>query len=449
MTSLDLSGIGIKPPVIPSKYDIIPIHASDRGTYKRCRRRWDWSSPARRNLVPKVALNGVIMPLWFGTGIHYAMEKFYNPGLNQDPEVVFQTWFDLQWKGGIVSADDLDNMGLTDREPVLQANGYYLVKGLDDLLPVPNPTTFQDHLEIGLGMMRYYKRYAEQHDNFRVLMVEHGFSIPVLDNTGAPMYEVDTREMPEGYNDYIEKQLDIGVPENIYGPLWRMGFNDETRNYTIEKQVHARGRMDNIIQENEFGRYGIIDYKTAARVDDDYFRHLVLDEQCTTYLWAAEQEAKLYSLEYESVSYIIYQAMLKAYPKPPTITTRGIPSINRADESTTAEMFAETIDLLNLRSYYEGDDKMKAYYAWLIESADVRFINRRQARRNDAQKINAGRRLYLEAREMTDPNIAIYPNPTKDYICLNCQFRTPCTMAEDGSDYEEVLRQGFQRNWDR
>lgn len=142
MTSLDLSGIGIKPPVIPSKYDIIPIHASDRGTYKRCRRRWDWSSPARRNLVPKVALNGVIMPLWFGTGIHYALEKFYTPGLSQDPEVVFQTWFDLQWRGGTVSADDLDNMGLTDREPVLQANGYYTVKGLDDLLPVPNPGAF-------------------------------------------------------------------------------------------------------------------------------------------------------------------------------------------------------------------------------------------------------------------------------------------------------------------
>jgi hypothetical protein len=36
--SLDLSSVAVKPPAIPSKYDIIPIHTSDRATFKRCRR---------------------------------------------------------------------------------------------------------------------------------------------------------------------------------------------------------------------------------------------------------------------------------------------------------------------------------------------------------------------------------------------------------------------------
>ena len=31
-------------PHAPNKLDIIPIHASDRGSFKACRRKWDWSS---------------------------------------------------------------------------------------------------------------------------------------------------------------------------------------------------------------------------------------------------------------------------------------------------------------------------------------------------------------------------------------------------------------------
>ena len=72
----------IPPPKIPSKMDIIPIHASDRGTFKKCRRNWDWSSPMRGNLVRRVDMQGVTMPLWFGTGVHYALAQYYNPILD-------------------------------------------------------------------------------------------------------------------------------------------------------------------------------------------------------------------------------------------------------------------------------------------------------------------------------------------------------------------------------
>src|SRR5205814_4275874 len=89
MTKLDTGRVGIKPPEIPSKWDIIPIHTSDRGTFKACRRRWAWSSPSRDNIISKVQVHGVTVPLWFGTGIHYALEKYYNPSLREDPETVW------------------------------------------------------------------------------------------------------------------------------------------------------------------------------------------------------------------------------------------------------------------------------------------------------------------------------------------------------------------------
>ena len=51
------------------------IRTSDRGQFKSCRRRWALQSHMRRNLEPKQAAS----PLWFGTGIHYALEEYFNP----------------------------------------------------------------------------------------------------------------------------------------------------------------------------------------------------------------------------------------------------------------------------------------------------------------------------------------------------------------------------------
>lgn len=456
MTStVDLSGVYLEAPPNPSKYDIIPIHASDRATFKFCRRKWYWSSPAHRNLVPKVTVNGIIFPLWFGTGIHHALERYYNPILKEDPVVVFETWFNLQYNGGLCTEADLDKHGLWDRNPtpvnsallsardVMQLNPkftpatIYRIDGLSDLMPMPDHDKFAEHLDLGKGMLRFYKQYAEANDNFRVIAVEHDFSIPLLDPSGKIMYTVDHREMPEDW------EIDY-TTQNKYGPLIQW-----TSNGVVIKQVHARGRMDLIIQDNETGQIGIKDYKTASTIGDDYFRHLDLDEQVTTYAWAAQQEAHLHDLSYKKIDFIVYEALLKAYPKPPNITTRGYPSINRAEESTTAAMFEATIEVMGLQNWYDVEEKAQSYYAWLLDKGDSRFIDRHPVRRNAHQLKSCGERLYYEALDMLNPNTQMYPNPTKDYGCLNCIFRSPCVMTEDGSDAEVVLKDGYQRNHDR
>ncbi len=112
-------------------------------------------------------------------------------------------------------------------------------------------------------------------------------------------------------------------------------------------------------------------------------------------------------------------------------------------------MFAEAVDVLGIRKLFEIDEKAQAYYTWLVESEDKRFINTYRVRRNKFQKYNCGRRLYFEAMDMLDPNLSIYPNPTKDYSCLNCWFRSPCVMVEDGGDYKILLEDGYQVNYDR
>lgn len=420
-----------------SKYDIIPIHTSDRVTFKQCRRKWDWSSPARNNLTRRVDVYGIYPPFWFGTGIHYAVQKYYDPEYVEDPVVAFETWYNHQVNGGIITTDELESGEFTDRNPTQTPNGLWKVDGLADLMPYFDADEFDEYKDTGIGMMEYYKEYAQAHDNFTVIAVEQTFSVPITDNNGNPIYMVDTRQMPEDWEPRPEL-------ENVLGPLMEHNGTSWT------KQVHARGRMDQIIQDNESGRYGLRDYKTTSRIDDDYFRHLDLDEQCTTYSWAAEQLAIIYDLPFKTIDFIDYQALLKNYPKPPTVNKRGFPlSLNRQTESTTPEMFAEAIDVLGIRKLYDMTEQAQNYYAWLVETQDRRFINTYRVRRNKHQKYNCGRRLYFEAMDMLDPDLSIYPNPTKDYSCLNCWFRPPCVMVEDGGDYKILLTDGYQLNYDR
>lgn len=428
---------------IPSKWDIIPIHTSDRATFKNCRRRWDWSSPARRNLVRKVRISGVIMPLWFGTGIHYALQKYYNPILSEDPVKVFEEWYNTEWNGGVVHFNDLEQYA--DRDPVPhnptvcydphtggEVPSQWYIKGLSELLPDPNEELFEEHRVLGIGMLNFYKEYAAREDNFRVVNVEHTFSVPIVQPNGEVLVTTDNRIMPNWFN-----RDERWIPQQ----------------YSSLKEVHARGRQDAVIQDNDTGQYGILEHKSAIRIDDDYFRHLDLDEQCTTYLWAAEKEAEIYDLEYKKVDFIIYNALRKNFPKPPTMLQSGLPSVDRQKESPTAEMFIKCIKDNGLEMVLEGKPQLQSYYTYLLEQGDKLFIQRGvpgmpYVTRNKAQRENAGKRLYFEAMDMlNDPNI--YPNPTKNYSCLNCIFRAPCLMAEDGSDYEFVLNDAYQENYDR
>ena len=410
------------PPVIPSKYDIIPIHNSDRASFKRCRRYWDWSSPTRHNLMIRADIYGVNKNLWFGTGIHWALEQYYNPGLRRDPVESFLTWFSIQWDGGIVTHDWLDKVyDLKPKEvtnPGLPLNdSKWQVRGLNDILPSPDHAEFNELKILGEEMMKFYKQYAAKTDNFTMFMTEHDFSVPIWDyENNKILTAIDSREESPNYGKYLE--------------------------------VHARGRMDGQwVKPN--GKFGIMDHKTAEKIGEEYFYKLETDEQCTSYLWAAEVEAKYYNLPHagEVFEEVIFNTLRKYYPRPPTELNSGMFSINRETESATYEMLMEWIDR-NIPGVRLGE-KQQAYVDWLRNVGDEQFVIRKFVTRNRHQLKNAGYRLYLEALDMLEPDLRIYPNLTNDFSCLNCQFRAPCLGKEDGSDWEQMIRDNYVRVRDR
>jgi len=418
-----------KPPDIPSKWDVIPIHASDMSAYKRCRRYWNWTSPARNNLRRRVDISGVKMELWYGTGIHFALEQHYDPILQRDPVEAFKSWYELQWNGGIVGEEFLDrtydiNPRTLSSQDLAGMEAYspgedskYRILGLRHILPNVEVVEeeFEAHRILGIGMMEFYREWAPKHDDFITLTTESQFSIPL------GFEAVDLRE--------------------------------DSPNYGKKLEVHARGKRDQVIYWPEMDKFGINDHKTAARIDEDYFVKLEMDEQCSTYLWATREEAKMHDYPWSGhvVDRVLYTALRKNYPKPPTPVRDGKAlSVDRQKEGTTAELFSAAVAADPQLSYwFTNNEKAQQYYTYLCESGDDMFVLRDTARRNAHEVEQTAQNIRMIAEEMLDPNVNIYPNPTGSWLCTGCAFRPPCLAANDGSDWQGMLNDGYEINRER
>jgi hypothetical protein len=363
----------------------IPIHTSDRAAFKRCRRRWNWTSPMRENLIPKRKQHGVVFPLWFGTGIHAALEWYYLniPYTDGDlrPSEFFEDWYNNE-------VDVLNQ----------EAPDWY-IEHLDEL---------EEHFQLGIGMLDNYVEYAKQHDNFVVMRAEEDFAVD-------------------------------------------LGFSEYDRRAGLIKPVKYAGRQDLIIKDLETGRYGIMDHKTASQMGEDYFDKLDMDEQCTSYLWAASRDHALLKLtDGVAPSFVYYNVLRKAVPKPPTETYNGSRlSISRSAESTTYDMWQAALIAKGLvGSAWHQKEDVQNYERYLKEVGWEQFFVRKLVLRNPHEIMSIGNQIQLEAHDMLDMP-SIYPNPSESWYCLKCPFRGPCLATNDGSDVDYMIKENFEPNTDR
>jgi hypothetical protein len=371
------------------------------------------------------------MELWFGTGIHYALEKYYDPILQHDPVESFKTWYHFQWHGGLVDESWLERTydihprlaTINDTHDAHISPQQYSILGLRDLLPNPEVVEeeFEMHRELGIKMMEFYREWAKTNDDFVTVAAESTFSIPL------GFESVDLREDSPNFGELLP--------------------------------VHARGKRDAVIYWPEQDRFGINDHKTAARIDEDYFLKLEKDEQVTTYLWASIMESEMQDLPWsgKTVDRILYTALRKNYPKPPTPTYQNKEtgeyralSLNRNEEGTTAALFEEALKSNpTWQKWFTENKKAQEYYTYLCETGDDMFIIRKNVPRNSHEIEACGRHIRQIAQEMLNPDIAIYPAPSSNWLCLHCAFRAPCIAADDGSDWQGMLADGYEVNRDR
>lgn len=130
--------------------DKLVIHTHDRLTFKRCRRKWQLSSPWCNNLAP-IEKNANIH-LWFGSGFHYALEDYHGYNKFGHPCAALEAYFNA----------------FSDEERPLMA---------------------QETFELGIGMLEYYLKWLQNKEVFETLwlndkpMVECSFELQIPELT--------------------------------------------------------------------------------------------------------------------------------------------------------------------------------------------------------------------------------------------------------------------------
>ena len=338
------------------------IHTSDRISFKRCRRVWNWQSPLREFLQKKERR----MPLWFGTGWHFVMEDFH--GYRQYDSPV-DTW----------------------RDYVKATHVFYGEEYM--------PDDWRTAAELGEGMARYYELWLQGRDELKTLWID-----------GVPQVEVNFK-IPLPVSQEILDLHDIDV-------------------------VYYNGTLDRVIK-NDYGMLSIGEYKTAKAI---YRAHYLTDPQVTAYSWGAQ------AIYEQLIEGCYYYQFKKNVPDEPLILRSGQVSTNK-QASTTHRFYRDVL----IRLYGDVLLAPKAnvdhlnYLAGCESSENDGFISRDFLMRNEHSLQVEGLKILMEIEDMLNPNIALYPNPTRECTMFPCDFIEACVNLDDGSDWQGVLELEFEQ----
>ncbi len=256
-------------------------------------------------------------------------------------------------------------------------------------LPVENEEDYAERLKILQGMLEHYFIWAPENDQFTPRHIEIEFEVPI----DVPFPGSDT--------------MLIGNDEVMY-----------------------QGRLDGIV-EDPTGRYWILEHKTTGQMGRTDW--LDVDTQVGSYAWAIQKQLGI------QIAGIIYSQALKDFPTPPKMlkrTTEGRNfSVNR-QQRTTYQLYTETLEKHGESTEYYGE-----FLQFLSEKPNP-FFRRVQIHRNKASLEFVGRNIYMEASEMLDPAVNIYPSPSY-FNCNGCRFLEPCIAQQNGYDHQFILDELF------
>lgn len=184
----------------PNNPRIAIIRTSDRIAFKKCRRSWGWSSHLRHNLGPKYGISA----LWFGTGIHFALEDFHGWNRFGHPKEAFLAF---------VAASKAHN-------------------------PNKLPDDWKELVELGEGMMDYYVIWLNQRKN--TLLKTYWYN-------GEPQVEVNFRfKIPGDWTHYgYDEVYYSGTIDRVcvdeFGHLWPLDYKTakafEVGHFLLDPQI--------------------------------------------------------------------------------------------------------------------------------------------------------------------------------------------------------------------
>ena len=380
------------------------IRTSDRRTFRRCLRKWDFQSSLRGNwqhIGTEQNIN-----FWFGSAIHFSMEDYHGENKFGDPRKAF-------W-------------------------AYYQAFPADEL-----PMGAEAHYELGMAMLSYYLTWYKRHNDVT------GFETALVDP--------ETHQL---YNPYQAKKADrmeYAVEQSFILPLntyVAVDANDNIRKAFFNVQdpscisftyngvecdivpICYHGTMDRIVCD-KYGRYWILDYKTAKGADTN---KLDTDDQISAYLWAFEKWFGIKPYGF------IYLQLTKEAVQEPKRLKNGELSVDKKQKTTYSLLKQEIIN--DYGTVNAAPSKLIQFLNHMasIESPEGdRFIRWDFVKRTPEQIKSTEEHIMGELHHMLWEDLYCYPSPTRDCI-WDCPCRDLC-LALDRKD--ETAVNEFMQNFEQ
>lgn len=373
----------------------IIIRTSDRIAFKSCRRKWGWSSHLKQNLGSKYLAS----PLWFGSAIHFALEDFHGYNYFGRPARAFMAY--------------------------CIATSKQFTRDL--------PDDAQEHYDMGVKMMDYYVdhwlRFRRRSETYWAPPTPTGDDTIDMGGYGPtlPNGEANPNFHPS-WQPQVEVNFEIPIPLEEH-PVLRAYAEANGADCVL-----YRGTIDRVGIDPE-GNLWVIEYKTAKRAENFHYQ---TDPQITTYCWATAHTYKRHTAG------VAYYQFIKNAPEAPRILSNG--KISTASNLvSSAPLYRATLE----RMYGSNEgvwpaankDKLTEFMMQETEHKD-RFIQREYVRRNTHMVNAEAQKILLEVEDMINPDLPLYPNPTRECSRF-CSFLGPCVTMDDGGDWEWELEREF------
>jgi hypothetical protein len=159
------------------------IRTSDRITYRRCRRLWAWTSHLKNGLRP---LGYSAAPLWFGTGIHFALEDYHGHHNYSHPRDAFLAFYDATQRTGEA------------------------------------PPEAPEHKDLGVGMLDYYEEWLLNRDPLETFVWAGRPCVELNFQIGLPIEESLLKEW--GWDEALYVGTFDRVVIDDHGDLWIVDY---------------------------------------------------------------------------------------------------------------------------------------------------------------------------------------------------------------------------------
>jgi len=265
------------------------------------------------------------------------------------------------------------------------------------------PDDAQELYELGTKMMDYYVDHWLRFRKIRPIYVEDG--------------------IPQ-----VEVNFEIPLPLDEHPILQAYAEAQEV------DHVLYRGTLDGVVYDQDQKALLVKEYKTAKRPET---MHYQTDPQVSTYVWAASH---IYNLPVIGVE---YWQFVKLQPEEPRVLSSG--KISTASNLVSSyPLYYNALE----RMYGDADRAPKENKTKLAEIGQQedenkdRFVIRETIYRNEHMAQAEALKILMEAEDMLNPDLPLYPNPTRQCHWM-CSFLAPCVTMDDGGDWEYELNQEF------